>query len=475
MRKCLLIVLLLISASTIAQTNTFPFPSSGNVGIGTTAPQTKLDVSGTGIANQIRLTGNPTGIEFYNTSGIVSNWLLAAQNVTDHALEIIPSTTNGGTAYTTPIVTFKSSGNVGIGTTNPQGKLQVGDYGAYTGFTYPIVASFISPSDAVNIVSIQRGGTNYPQELDLGVNQTGLYGIIQSRQSGGSVNTLALNPNGGNVGIGTTNPSRKLEVVSTSDGAYTSAFEHNGSTGNSYGLLVQAGTSATDAALRVMNKGGSSDYLYVQGNGNVGIGTTAPGVPLHILNSSKSTVYAQNTGTGITNNYVFANASSYNYGVLGVISGTGGSTGDVYGLGYSSAGATSFTNVLSWLSTGNVGIGTTSPSEKLSVNGNIRSKKLIVTQTGWSDYVFYKNYRLKPLAEVEAYIKANKHLPDVPSAKEVETKGISVGDNQALLLKKIEELTLYMIEMKKQNEKLAAKVEKQNKRIVRLEKENNKQ
>jgi len=109
----------------------------------------------------------------------------------------------------------------------------------------------------------------------------------------------------------------------------------------------------------------------------------------------------------------------------------------------------------------NVGIGTASPSEKLSVNGNIRSKKLIVTQTGWSDYVFDKEYKLRSLKNLEAFINQNKHLPDVPSAKEVAENGIDVGDNQALLLQKIEELTLYVIEqdkkmdeMRKLNQKL---------------------
>ncbi|MFL9483960.1 hypothetical protein ACI6Q2_14370 [Chitinophagaceae bacterium LWZ2-11] len=123
---------------------------------------------------------------------------------------------------------------------------------------------------------------------------------------------------------------------------------------------------------------------------------------------------------------------------------------------------------------GNVGIGVTTPTEKLSVNGNIRTKKLIVTQTGWPDYVFDSSYTLTPLTQVEQFIKDNKHLPDVPSAKEVADKGLDVGDNQAVLLKKIEELTLYMIEMKKENdrmkEEMIKKINAQQKEIEKLKK-----
>jgi hypothetical protein len=107
---------------------------------------------------------------------------------------------------------------------------------------------------------------------------------------------------------------------------------------------------------------------------------------------------------------------------------------------------------------GNIGIGTITPSEKLSVNGNVKAKKIIVSQTGWPDYVFDSSYALRTLSEVEKFIAVNKHLPDMPSAKEVEQKGISVGDNQALLLKKIEEMTLYILQI--------------NKRVLELEKEN---
>jgi hypothetical protein len=98
---------------------------------------------------------------------------------------------------------------------------------------------------------------------------------------------------------------------------------------------------------------------------------------------------------------------------------------------------------------GNVGIGTTSPTEKLSVNGKIRAKEVIVETTGWSDHVFADSYQLQSLAEVEQHIKTEKHLPGVPSAQEVAERGVSVGDMQAILLAKIEELTLHVIQQEK--------------------------
>lgn len=87
-------------------------------------------------------------------------------------------------------------------------------------------------------------------------------------------------------------------------------------------------------------------------------------------------------------------------------------------------------------------------------SGDVFTKKLVVSVNGWSDDVFDKSYPLRSLKEIENFIQKNHHLPDVPSAKEVLDKGVSVGENQALLLRKIEELTLHMIEQQKRIEVL---------------------
>ncbi|OMP76912.1 hypothetical protein BW716_22275 [[Flexibacter] sp. ATCC 35208] len=108
---------------------------------------------------------------------------------------------------------------------------------------------------------------------------------------------------------------------------------------------------------------------------------------------------------------------------------------------------------------GNVGIGTTSTSTyKLAVNGTIGAKKLQVTQTGWADFVFHKDYVLPSLQEVAEYIDTHQHLPGVPSAQEVAEKGIDVGEMNKILLQKVEELTLYLLQQQKRIEELEKKV-----------------
>ena len=118
---------------------------------------------------------------------------------------------------------------------------------------------------------------------------------------------------------------------------------------------------------------------------------------------------------------------------------------------------------INFANSGYVGIGTTvapPAGVKLAVNGKVNCKEVEVTLTGWSDFVFKDGYNLKPLFEVEAFINENNHLPGVPSEAEVLKNGVNLGNMDAILLQKIEELTLYMIDLKKENDLLKAKVEK---------------
>jgi hypothetical protein len=109
---------------------------------------------------------------------------------------------------------------------------------------------------------------------------------------------------------------------------------------------------------------------------------------------------------------------------------------------------------------GNVGIGTTSPDQKLTVNGIVKAEEVQVVVDVPADYVFLPDYSLMPLDEVENYIQQNKHLPNVPSAEELKEKGWRLGEMNNKLLEKVEELTLYLIELKKENEELKTRIEK---------------
>lgn len=233
-----------------------------------------------------------------------------------------------------------------------------------------------------------------------------------------------------NVGIGTEAPLHPLDINYTGSAKYGLSIANQ-----SDNLKLQLGTTS-GSLLNIQGKviSGQTYNLGLQAEGgNLGIGTSSPSSKLEVL-------YAQSSTYGVTiansaDNLKFKLGTTSN-GYLN-IQGQVINSGNTYNISLQSDG-------------GNVGIGLTNPSERLSVNGNVKAKKIIVSQSGWPDYVFDSSYSLRTLSELEKFISKNKHLPEMPSAKEVEDKGVSVGDSQALLLKKIEELTLYLIQMKKE-------------------------
>ena len=111
---------------------------------------------------------------------------------------------------------------------------------------------------------------------------------------------------------------------------------------------------------------------------------------------------------------------------------------------------------------GPASVGLTLPTGyTMAVGGGIITEKVRVATTGttfWADFVFDKNYKLRTLSEVSEYIKLNKHLPDVPSTADVNKDGIDLAQTQAILLQKVEELTLYVIEQNKKINRLEKKV-----------------
>ena len=124
---------------------------------------------------------------------------------------------------------------------------------------------------------------------------------------------------------------------------------------------------------------------------------------------------------------------------------------------------TGFTTDMYFSGDGNIGIGTSAPGTfKLAVEGKIGAREIRVTTTNpWPDYVFGEQYKLKSLATLEGFIKKNNHLPNMPSAKEVNDNGIELGNMNTRVVEKIEELTLYVIELNKR----MAKLEKENARL----------
>jgi hypothetical protein len=120
------------------------------------------------------------------------------------------------------------------------------------------------------------------------------------------------------------------------------------------------------------------------------------------------------------------------------------------------------TNQGDLFSTGNMGVGTAdTKGYKLAVNGKIRTQEIKVEAANWPDYVFAKDYKLPSLQETEQHIKDKGHLPGIPSAEEVKANGIDLGEMNAKLLKKIEELTLHLIKLEKNNDKQQVIIEQQ--------------
>lgn len=178
---------------------------------------------------------------------------------------------------------------------------------------------------------------------------------------------------------------------------------------------------------QVYFKDGGNSYIY---SGNLGIGTATPEGTLELKKLNAGLVFDLNTN-GLTKIVSKGWNSSVDF-----------STFKISGIQNQ--------NQLHLNTDGNVGIGTSIPKEKLSVNGKIRAHEIKVETSNWPDYVFEEDYRLRSLAELRDFIEQRKHLPEVPTAKEAEYEGIALGEMNKLLLKKVEELTLYLLEKDKE-------------------------
>ncbi|HZH96623.1 MAG TPA: hypothetical protein VEY06_12090, partial [Flavisolibacter sp.] len=215
----------------------------------------------------------------------------------------------------------------------------------------------------------------------------------------------------------------------------------------------------------------NNDQMIIAPNGNVGINATNPMAKLEIgtTNVHDGIVINHNTAGFIRIHGNSLAQGSYNSmtkaGDAGIIYGSGVQPGS------NSMAAAGFV-IAPWYNgsaglrmdkEGNIGIGTNATSDanyKLFVETGIKTRKIKVDQSNWPDYVFDRTYRLRSLLEVEAYITKYSHLPEVPSAEEVEKDGIDLGEMTKQLLQKVEELTLYAIEANRKNQELEKRLRK---------------
>ena len=425
-----------------------------------------------------------------------------------------------------------STGNVGIGTTTPQKVLHVKstsvdensverydanlliegthnardtNEGASIGFVVPANTDGSNPWQQGRILVTPGSTNNYNADGRM---------LLQTRYLNSSSwdwrNNLVLLSNG-NVGIGTKTPSTLLTLDSNiNESAIKSiqTFKSNGipylklglfGNNTNYRLNNSATIWTNNRHLGFWAGNNGYDILFATGasvteqmrishNGKVGIGTNSPDGKLHVKGGiaiqNPTLSYDTNGNAGERAGIIFGTNHPTNNSMFWISpDATQGNRLNIgVGYGYNDNGAK-----LTIENNGEVGIGTTSPSAKLDVAGNIKAHEIEVTLAtmqdlqlngtlaannitytangNTADFVFEDNYQLKDLSEVEAFIKSNKHLPEIPSAAEMEEVGVNLAEMNKLLLMKVEELTLYSIEQEKKIEKLT----ENNKRIEKIE------
>jgi hypothetical protein len=388
----------------------------GNVGIGTNNPPYKTVISNGGAAG---LEIDPTGLQIQGGIGLQA---YNRSTSTYLPLQLWGSQVILGGGNTQVI------GNVGIGVTGPTDRLHIdGDIRLKGSSRKLIVGSEGSPSDYLLLQDVGSGAA-----------------ALQWVQDGAA--KFSIDGVTGNVGIGLGSavPTDKLHIDGDIRLRGSSRKLIVGSEGSPSDYLLLQDVGAGPALQWVQD--GSPKFNIEGVTGNVGIGTVTPVSKLHVADGAGGEQIRMSRGTGSVRF-----AQDNNQDNLYLFNGDGSKT------------------FMFWKSDGNVGIGNMNPDAKLAVSGQVHATEVRVTTTvPGPDYVFEKDYKLTSLDEIKNYIDQNKHLPEVPSAKEMEKNGVQLGEMNMLLLKKIEELTLYVIE---QQHQIKEQTEKSNLKIESLEKE----
>ncbi len=440
------------------------FTVSGFTGFGVAAPKERLEVAGNLKVSQGIFTNTLEGSSFTIENGIVNNQLQVKGNtLIDGNLGV----GNPSPAEKVDIVgNIKASGNltandisVHNGNFGSDVKIQRNlDVAGTSNLTGQVTTTNLVVANTLEGNIIQGTDATFGRNLsvvglsnfqgDVTANNLTVQSNLQSdaltSNNGNIYNSLSVGGNtviNGNTGLGVAEPIEKLEVagnikvsgnlLSESFSAKEGVFSQHVNVGQS---LTVAGTSdftgkVTTHDLTVLNTLNLKNGLSL--GSKLGIGVATPEASLHVAGDGKFE----------------GNITAVKLIVQEL---------EVANLDLSSqqGGQISFDDNL--LVKGRIGIGTEMvDGYGLSVKGKIRASDdiKVYPATEWADYVFAEDYKLLSIKEVSAYIHKNKHLPEMPSASEVKKEGIQLGEMDALLLQKIEELTLYVIQLEQENEK----------------------
>ncbi|MBK8846907.1 MAG: hypothetical protein IPO27_10325 [Bacteroidetes bacterium] len=360
-------------------------------------------------------------------------------------------------------VNIAPSGNVGIGTQTPADRLHVSN-------GHLRVESSIANDSSILVLNQATSNCNIQYRVgNIGRAYTG-YDVstatfVTSVSTTGTRPDLTIRASNGYAGLGTSNALYPLHLVGTS----STGFQYDGATGGYAGSYMNATDTANGRPFYGYKIGNSTkgwtymdktgkfsiynggDRLVVLNNGNIGIGTSTPDARLHVGAGTDASAASGGylvTGLLTSENLVMDNNE--------IMARNNGATATLY---FNHSGG----NIAMCSGGGQVTIGTATPASGylLSVDGKVMAEEIRVELSGnWPDYVFGKDYNLPSIEEVEKTISEKGHLPNMPSAKEVETTGgFQVGEMQTKLLEKVEELTLYIIQLKKENDVLKSRVD----------------